>query len=561
MNVRRIAAAASFATGAALAFAPFASADASSDSASLIDSLISGVSPAAGVTDFQISFNGMDLFSTAGNEATATTVAGEYGLAIAYGNGANAIAEGGTGDYALASGTNALAHAGSLTATSGFDYDTAEDIGNNTAGGVGAPDGAYAGGGSLLAGDHDSVGTAVSSHDSAYLFGNTGPDTADAGGNSGAFAGDGQLIGISGAGSGDTAYLSGNILGQNDGPAAVDGNNNFASESGNENGVNEGAFAAIGNNNTAIADTNYTESAGVSAIGGNGNYAYVYGPDNSTADAGGTSTAIGEPATVVSSNNIAYVTDPFGTTGAADSAVAGSGSSGAGGSDIAEVLYTNGHAAAQGAPNLYDIITPFGTSAGPAAAAEAGAATAAAVPAAVTPITSTVTSEIASLNSQFEFDTLLSGVPTTDILPGSATDPFDTIVTTDITAVQGTGTTPFDYLIYGVDPAKAGLSTDPGSFEVFNGAESKFDDAYNVLLYAAENNGALDTNAADFIGNLPTGFASDTPGQALEYFYNFAVGDLSGFFGTDLSSTFDITAAQATALIDLFDPSAAASLF
>jgi hypothetical protein len=336
--------------GAAWAHTPVASADTSTDWLSSVDSLVSGASPALvapAVTDFQISFNGTDLFPTLGNEATATTVAGQFGLAIAFGNGASATAEGGTGNYALADGTNALANAGSLTSgATGNNYNIAEDIGNNPAGGAGAHDGAYAGAGSLI-GATSSTGT--DSNNSAYDFGNNGPDGA-LGGNSGVFAGDGQLIGEGGAGNGDTAYTAGNLSGNNDGSAAVAGNNDFASSSGAETGTNEGAFAALGNNNTAIADATYTISGdGVRATDGNGNYAYVFGPDNSTAAASG-------------GNDIAYVSDPFsGATGPADSAVAGGGSFT---NDLAEVLLAHGNATADTANLLYDIVSLFGNFSG-----------------------------------------------------------------------------------------------------------------------------------------------------------------------------------------------------
>lgn len=355
--------------GAAVAHTPVASADTTTDWLSSLDSLLIGAVPAAdpaATTDFQISFNGTDLFPTLGNEATATTVAGQFGLAIAFGDGASATAEGGTGDYALASGTDALAKAGDSTVgATGSSFDTAVDIGNNTtdAGTSGAPDGAYAGAGSLIGGAVSGTG---SSNDSAYDFGNNGPDTDTAfpgdGGNSGAFAGDGQLVGLSGAGNGDTAYDAGNNLGFGDGPAAVDGNNNFASESGSTDGTNEGAFAAVGNSNTAIADTNYTTSGdGVFSGAGNSNYAYVLGPDNSTADAGGTTTALGDPTTALGNNDIAYVSDPFsGATGSADSAVAGGGFS----NDLAEVLLAHGNATADTANLLYDIVSLFGNFSG-----------------------------------------------------------------------------------------------------------------------------------------------------------------------------------------------------
>jgi hypothetical protein len=339
MNIRRIAAAAGFATGAALAFAPLAVADTSNDAASTIDSLLSGALPAASPTDFQISFNGTDLFPTLGNEASAYTAAGQYGLAIAFGDGAAAYAEGGTGDYALASGTHANAEAGSLASgATGNNFDTAVDIGNNGNDALANNVGAYAGNGSLQFGGHD-VGT--DSNDSAYDIGNNAAGIS----NSGALAG--YFNGISG--NGDTAYDAGNNSGNGDGAFAIAGNNNYASDSGNNTAGYDYAFAGSGNNNTAIADTSDTIiSKDVSAIGGNGNYAYVYGPDNSTALA------------YDGNGNVAYVSDPFGAAGSPDSAVAGGGFS----NDLAEVLFAHGNASADTANLLYDIVSLFGNSAG-----------------------------------------------------------------------------------------------------------------------------------------------------------------------------------------------------
>ncbi len=277
--------------GAAWAHTPVASAD-SSDWLSSIDSLLSGAAPALTTTtptDLQISFNGTDLFPTAGNEATATTVAGEYGLAIAFGDGASATAEGGTGDYALADGTNALANAGSLTATSGNNYDVAEDIGNNPTTTIdGAPDGAYAGAGSLIGG----TDSGTSSHDTAIDIGDNGTDsdTPD-GGNSGAFAGDGSLIGSNGVGNYDTAINSGNLDGFGDGPAAVDGTGDYASDSGNTTGTNIGALAGFGNGDVATVD------------GG-----------TSSADAGGEYTA-GDATGPLGNYDVATVFDPSGVDG------------------------------------------------------------------------------------------------------------------------------------------------------------------------------------------------------------------------------------------------------
>lgn len=362
MYIRKLAAAAGFACGAALAFAPLASADSSSDAASTIDSLLSGLSPAASTPiNLDISFDGYTIYD-GGGSAVANTGAegnGNFDLAIAYGADSSATAEGGTGDYALADGTYALANAGSTTSgATGFNYDYAEDIGNNPdpTSYVGAPDGAYAGGGSLI-GNTDA--TTASSHDTAYFFGNGGTDGATTdGGNSGAFAGDSGLIGYGHtAGSGDTAYTNGNLDGFGDGSAAVGGSNDYASSTGSETGDNEGAFAAFGDNNTAIADTDYTTSdTGVSATFGDGNYAYVYGPDNSGASAGG------ESADLLGNHDIAYVLDPFaGASGSADTAVSGgSGFS----NDLAEVLFAHGNAAADTANLLYDIVSLFGNFSG-----------------------------------------------------------------------------------------------------------------------------------------------------------------------------------------------------
>jgi hypothetical protein len=163
----------------------------------------------------------------------------------------------------------------------------------------------------------------------------------------------------------------------------------------------------------------------------------------------------------------------------------------------------------------------------------AGAALALAPIASADGLTSVVDTEISSLNALFTVDTDLAGV-SGDVVGPTASNPFDIINPTDLSAVQGTGTTPFDFLTYGLDPSAAGLASDPGSYNVLNGALVEFDDAANVELYALENNGAL-IPAADLIGSdttidkaLDTGNATG----AAEYFFNFGLGDLQGFFDT-----------------------------
>jgi hypothetical protein len=517
MNMRKIAAAAGFATGAALAFAPLASADTSSGWLSSIDSLLTGGAlPAAATSDFQISYNGMDLFPTTGNLATATTVAGQFGLAIASGDGAKAVAEGGFGDSALASGNNALAEAGSTTSgATTFNFDSATDIGTNAAPStyVGAPDGAYAGGGSLIGG----VDSGASSNDTAQVIGNMSTDTEGLnGGNSGAFAGDSALIGFGHtAGNGDTAYTSGDIHGFGDGSAAVAGSNDSAYTTGTETGTNEGAFSGFGNNNSATADTNYTtDGAGVSATDGNNNYALAYGPANSTASAGGENTGA-----LAGNNNIAIVNDPFGTS--ADNASAGSSSTAAGSNDLAEVLYAHGNASAQGGNFLYDIISVFGN-------AHSAASIAAADPAA-TDITSTVDSEIASLNALFVSDATLAGDGTDVVTHGANT--FDTI---PLSFAPDTGTPTFlDYELYGLNPI-ANAASDPGAYNVFNGALTEFDNAYNVELFSLLNPTApIDSiPMADLFGSasgIAEALASNTASGAVTDFLTDGWNDLLGY--------------------------------
>jgi hypothetical protein len=180
-------------------------------------------------------------------------------------------------------------------------------------------------------------------------------------------------------------------------------------------------------------------------------------------------------------------------------------------------------------------------------------------------ITSTVSGEIASLNSLFELGAALTGVPSADITLASAGHPFDTVLLAD---APNTGTaTPFDYFLYGVDPINQ-AGSDPGSYDLFNGALGKFDDAYNVLLYGALNGGAIDPNDADFIGTASSidhaqGLATVT--DAFDYFYNFGVNDLSSYFGSDLSfllipTTDAASGASIPGLDGLFDATLASEI-
>jgi hypothetical protein len=263
--------------------------------------------------DFQISIDGHDLFSTAGNTATAYSGTGD--IAIAYGDGATASALGGTGDYALASGSDAAAYAGGASGDTGADNDRAVDIGNNT----GSDDGSFAGNSDLVGATDGGTG----SDDTATDIGNnSGPDD-------GSFAGAGALHeGGLGNGNGDTASYVGNNANVDDGSSAIGGNDNYASVSGDNSGV----FAGEGNNNIAE----------------------VVGPDS------------GASAGSDGSNNIGYVFDPFGTQGSFTEDGFG------GNSDLGAVFGDNLYAGAGNGSFLYDIVSPAGDLPGSAAATSGG---------------------------------------------------------------------------------------------------------------------------------------------------------------------------------------------
>jgi hypothetical protein len=154
-----------------------------------------------------------------------------------------------------------------------------------------------------------------------------------------------------------------------------------------------------------------------------------------------------------------------------------------------------------------------------------------------TDITSTVDSEITSLNSLFTADADLAGVPSADITGGTTAGSFETILAGDVSAVEGNGT--FDDLVYGFNPDN--LSSDPGSYDVFNGALGEFDDAANVGLYALENGGAAipTADASDNLiltGASTAALATDSVSGEFTTFFDAGLSDLAGFF--DIPSLF-----------------------
>ena len=155
---------------------------------------------------------------------------------------------------------------------------------------------------------------------------------------------------------------------------------------------------------------------------------------------------------------------------------------------------------------------------------------------AATDISSTVSGEISSLNSMFVADATAYGVGA-DLIAPTAGQPFETI---SLVGAPDTGTpNPFDYFLYGLNPAgePAGNAvSDPGAYDLFNGALARFDDAVNFGVYALENGGAAIPTAdfaTDLFGNtssLTTELAGATASQAITDLLGNAYSDLLGYF-------------------------------
>jgi hypothetical protein len=188
--------------------------------------------------DFQISIDGYDLLPTTDNSATAVSGTGD--MAIAWGDGSNALSVGGFGDFAAAEGTDTTAKAGGTSAST---FDSAVDIGNNTVPGVGviaangSGDIAYADGDNSTASAGGVDGNTIftndlaSNNDIAAVFDPSGTSGsfADAGasftdpGNSdiaAVFSLDGTGVGIKGI---DGAYNIDSPLGESSSAAATGG--------------------------------------------------------------------------------------------------------------------------------------------------------------------------------------------------------------------------------------------------------------------------------------------------------------------------------------------------
>ena len=293
--------------GAAPAAMPgIASADTSTDPISWIDQIMGSLSlPAASTAaplDMQISINGMDLFSTVGNTATAESGAGS--IAIAIGDGANANASGPPGgaefgilDFAFADGTNASANVGL-----GADIDSAIAFG----------DGAQA-----------NVGLG-SSLDNATAIGTNSFAQVGIGGNlDNAFADGTGAYALAGIGNDDHAFAI------NDGSSAT---------------------AGVGYHDLAVAFNGGDATSGLLH-----STAFASGADSDAVASGADTTAIATGGNAeAQANYIGDIAAIFNTGSAFDQAIAGGGAN-----DIAEIFGT-GSSAVAGSPGDWDLALVFG---------------------------------------------------------------------------------------------------------------------------------------------------------------------------------------------------------
>jgi hypothetical protein len=163
------------AIGAAAGSMPgLASADSSNDPYSWLAGLdLSDPASSTSGLNFAISIDGYSLIQDGSAYADSTS----GNIAIAYGADSIADSQGGYGDVAEASGTNALAISGG---SSGSNFDTAIDIGNNSASNSLSPDGAYANAGyppgsddtAIVIGDNSQAYSTIGNNDLASVAGN-----------------------------------------------------------------------------------------------------------------------------------------------------------------------------------------------------------------------------------------------------------------------------------------------------------------------------------------------------------------------------------------------------
>jgi hypothetical protein len=331
--------AAGLSIGAALASTPgVASADSSfaltPTELAQIDQLLIALFDPSGAP-IQVSINGMELFPTDGNTAMATSGTGD--IAIAVGDGANAVSAGpafpfgiplgsGIGDIAFANGTNSTADAG-LIGSANFDFVYANGANSFANAGLGA---------------NFDIASAVGTGSNAETAIGDSFDIASANGtNSSANIGVGNYDLALANGTGSTVNAG---VGNYDLATAFNGGNASATgifTNAFADGVNSAATANGGLFNSAFA---FGGNAEANAVLGWNNLAFVLNTGNvfDEATAGGNGN-------LFANNDIAEI------IGTGSTATAGSDLTTAGNFDLAAAFGDILHAIATGGNFLWDI--------------------------------------------------------------------------------------------------------------------------------------------------------------------------------------------------------------
>lgn len=148
---------------------------------------------------------------------------------------------------------------------------------------------------------------------------------------------------------------------------------------------------------------------------------------------------------------------------------------------------------------------------------------------------SILVAEVQSMNWLFGTQATLAAVDPDAITVGDPTlaNPlsFSTISAEDLEA-----NTAFAALLFGVNWQEE-MSSDPGSYSLFNGALTQFADASNVMLYALMTGGdeiALEDAGSYLFGSdagIVAGLAGDNAFEDFGNFFNAGLADLGGYFG------------------------------
>lgn len=145
-------------------------------------------------------------------------------------------------------------------------------------------------------------------------------------------------------------------------------------------------------------------------------------------------------------------------------------------------------------------------------------------------LTPLVNSEISTLNAIFVSEVALSGGPASGEIITNGANTFDT--TSLLYAPDSGNPTLLDYELYGFNPI-SNASSDPGAYDVFNGALAEFDDAYNVELYSLANPDAVVSSIpADYLFGSAPNLGDVLGANAVNDFLLSAFHDLLTFLPT-----------------------------